>query len=526
MTRRWACLAAPALVGAIALGAACLVGPAAGAGSDLCLPVGKIPPGVTFPPGTKGPPGYVKLPPGIKLPGAVPCPTGKPAGGAKTKPKPKPTGKASFSGSVRGALPGAADGRAGVIAIRFPGGGVAAATRVGAGGHYALKVPAGTYALVTWIADLKRGAFSEVPSALVKASAGARRSLLLQTVLKKKKRKLAAASRPAGFGPPGWVTVPPPSGETWAVVDQFDDGTGDPQHVLGRSMQSMMITDLVQAANAAAGRKGCNVKVSALNYRIGDVISEIQRSESPNFDPGTRIPRGGWVEPNVEVRGTVSNDEAAGKATGTVEVFKNGKSVGTATRTTGDYLDLSPLLAKDVVNLLCPEPPPKAYTGALDGTATLATGPGESVTVTWKGTMELSMKGDGPGPGGGTWRMFGVDGGSVHVSIGGSQGDCSVSGSADVPFSLTDGQLSVGIDGKPYRYQPILTWAGQNVPITLSGSDSCKGSGDLPLSEGAWARLDSPASSDTFTLEGSADRTIRPGFTEHMHWAFTPHSTG
>jgi hypothetical protein len=504
---------------------------ASGAGAapaDLCLPLGKLPPGVTLPPGAKAPPGFVRLPPGVSFPGAVPCPSGA-AGGTPSKSKPKvktnpkstATGPASFSGTVRGTLPGAAAGRAGVIAIRLPGAAVAASSRVAAGGHYALKVAAGAYVLVTWITDVKRGVFTEVPSAVVQASAGAKRSLPLQTVLKKKaKRKPASARRPTGLGPPGWQTVPPPAGELWVATDPFDDGSGDPNSNISLGMQGMMITDLVPAADAAR-RPGCNVKVSGINYRIGDLIDEIQRSESPDFDPGTRIPRGGWVEPNVEVRGRISNNAATGRATATVEVFKNGKSVGTATRTS-DYLSLSRLLAKDVIKLICKAPPPKAYAGVLDGTATLATGPGENVTVTWKGTMELSMLGDGPGPGGGTWRTFGVTGGTVHVSISGSEGDCSVSGSADAPFSATDGQLSVRIDGDKPKYQPIMGWSGQDVPTTLSGSVSCNGSGDIPLSEAAWARLDSPAQSTTFTLSGSADRTIRPGFTEHMHWTFTP----
>jgi hypothetical protein len=397
---------------------------------------------------------------------------------------------------------------------------------VGVGGRYALKLPAGAYALVTWIADLKRGAFTEVPSALVRASAGAKRSLPLQTVLKKKKRKLATLRRPAGFGPPGWSTIPPPNGEMWVVTDPFDDGTGKPGSNLSLSMQSMMITDLVPAAAAVAGREGCVIKVSAINYRIEDLIGEIQRSESPAFDPGTRIQRGGWVEPNVEVRGTVSGDEAAGKVTATVEVFKNGKSLGTASRTTRSFLDLTPLLAKDVVNLLCKEPPPKAYTGVLDGTARLARGPGENVTVTWKGTADLSMLADGPGPDGGTWRMFGVDGGSIHVTISGSEGDCGVSGNADAALAATDGQISVSIDGDKHPYRPIMRWGGQNVPITLTGSDSCKGSGNIPLAEASWAELDTPDTSGTFTLDGEADRTVEPGFTEHMHWVFTPRNTG
>jgi hypothetical protein len=508
--------------GALALGAA------AGAGSapaDLCIPIGKLPPGVTFP-GSNNPPGYVRLPPGVSLPGAVTCPKSAPTG-TKKKSKAKPGAKATFAGTVHGALPPAPrSGRSGVMALRLPGGEVAAASWVNTAGRYSLTVPPGTYALVTWIADVRHAKFTEVASALVHAAAGAKRSLPLQTVLKKK-RKAAAYRRTAGLGPPGFPTIPPPAGELWAAVDPFPQGSGE-MAGFGEGMQGMLITDLVQQGPAAA-RRGCTVKVSGITYRVQDLVGEIERSESPAFDPGTRIPRGHWIEPNVEIRGTFSNSDAAQTATASVTVVKNGRVVGTATRT-ADYdnaFDLPTLLAKDIVNLICKEKPPTAYTGALDGTARLETGPGQTVLFTWKGTMELTAAGDAPaGPGGapGTWRIFTVAGGSVHIGVSGNQGDCSVTGSADDPFGGA-GQLAVRIDGDRPQYQPTLGWSGQIVPTTFAGSDSCKASVDLPLSEGSWALLDTIASSDTFTLEGTADRTIKPGFTEHTHWVFTPRSS-
>lgn len=458
------------------------------------------------------------------MPGAVQCPSSAPS----TKPG-TGKGKATFSGAVVGTpLPSAGAGRAAVLAIRLPGGQVASAGWVSAGGRYSLKVDAGTYALVTWVADLKRAKFTQVASALVRAAPGAKRTLSLSTVLKKK-RKLSMSRHTAGFGPPGFPTVPAPAGQTWVVVDPFRPGTGEMEG-FGEGMQGMLITDLVQAAQAAAGRNGCDIRVSSLNYRIEDLIGEIKLQETPFIDPATRVARGGWVEPNAEVRGTFSNSDATQTATASVQVFKNGKSVGTATRTVGygNAFDLPGLLAKDIVNLLCKEKPPIAYTGTLDGTAQLESGPGQTVTFTWKGTMTLSMLGDSPGgPGGapGTWRIFGVDGGTVHIDISGAQGECSVSGAADDAFGKV-GQLMVRIDGDRHDYQPTLEWSGQVVPTTFAGSDACKASVDLPLSEGSWARLDTTAPSDTYTLEGSVDRTIKPGFTEHTHWVFTPRAGG
>jgi hypothetical protein len=179
-----------------------------------------------------------------------------------------------------------------------------------------------------------------------------------------------------------------------------------------------------------------------------------------------------------------------------------------------------------VIKALCAVP--TAYTATLDGTAHLARGPGEDINVAWSGTMELAKLGDAPGgPGGapGRWRAFGVTGGSVHVTISGSEGDCSVSGSADGAAGATDGNLTVRTDGTKHPYEPLMAWSGISVPITLTGSDSCSGAGDLPLNGAYWARLDSPTNSSSFTLEGSADRTLEPGFTEHMHWVFTPHGT-
>ncbi len=513
-----ACAAALALASASGAGA----GPA-----SLCLPIGKLPPGVQLPPGTNAPPGYVVLPPGMTLPGAVTCPksgTSGTPGKKPTKTGKAATGKATFSGAVVGTLPsGPTVGRSGVMALRLPGGSIAAVSLVNAAHRYTLTVPAGTYVLVTWTANFRSGKVTEVASAFLHAAAGAKRSLPLRTVLTKK-RKTAAYRRSAGLGPPGWATIPPPAGELWAAVDPFPKGTGE-MVGFGEGMQGMLITSLVQAAKAGPAR-GCTVKVSAINYRIEDVIGEIKRSETPAFDPGTKIPRGGWIEPNVEIRGTFSNSDASRTATASVTVVKNGKTIGSATRTATyeNGVDLPDQLAKDIVNILCREKPPKAYDGVLDGTATLESGPGQTVTITWKATMALSAQGDAPGgPRGapGTWRVFTVDGGDVHIDISGSQGDCSVSGSADDSVTPS-GQLTVRIDGDKHDYQPTLPWSGENVTTTLAGSVSCNATADLALTEGSWAVLDGSASSDTFTLEGSADRTIRPGFTEHMHWVFTP----
>lgn len=521
----------PLLLAASTLLALAAVPTAGSMAADLCIPVGKLPPGVTLPPGTKSPPGYVRLPPGIKLPGTVPCPSGGGSTGTAKKPgtgSGAGTGPALYNGTVRGTpLPAPGTGRGGVFALALPGGAVAAASALTPAGRYSLKLPPGTYALVPWIADLKRRTFTEIASALVHATAGQRRTLPLTTQLRK--RKLAVARRASDLHlPPGFTTVPPPAGEKWVIIDTFPGGTGD-NALLEKGMQDMLTTDVLFAAEAEKARSGCVVKVSSLNNRVEDLINELRLQETPDIDPATRVPRGHWVAPNGEVRGAISENAANHTVTASIEVVEGGRTVGTASHTVSDddIFDLSPLLAKDVIKALCSVP--TAYTATLDGTAHLARSPGEDINVTWTGTMQLAKLGDAPGgPGGarGKWRAYGVVGGSVHVTISGSGGDCSVSGSADAAAGATDGNLNVRTDGTQHPYEPVMAWGGVSVPITLTGSDSCSGAGDLPLNGAYWARLDSPATSNSFALEGSADRTIEPGFTEHMHWVFTPRGSG
>lgn len=508
---------------ALTVGAGALAHGAAAVPADLCLPIGKLPPGVTLPPGTKSPPGYIRLPPGITFPGAVTCPSGSGSSGTG-KSKGGASGAAHYSGAVSGTpLPAAGTGRGGVLALALPGGNIVAASALSGAGRYALTLPPGTYGLVTWIADLKRGTTTEVASALVHATAGQKRTVTLKTKLRKRK---AVARRLALDLPPGFTTVPAPAGEKWVMVDTFPGGTGE-HALLERGMQDMLTTDLVQAAEAERARSGCIVKVSSLNNRVEDLVNELRLQESPLIDPATKVPRGHWVAPNVEVRGAVSDNAANNTVTASIEIVQNGQTIGTASHTVGDdnIFDLSPLLAKDVIKALCSIP--NAYTATLDGTAHLARSPGENLTVTWSGTMDLAKLGDAPGgPGGapGTWRTYGVVRGSVHIAISGSEGDCSVSGSADGAAGATDGNLMVRTDGAKHPYMPHMAWGGESVPTTLTGPAGCSGHGDLPLNGASWAWLDGPADSSSFALEGSADKTIAPGFTEHMHWSFTPRS--
>ena len=507
---------------ALAVGAGVTAHGAVAAPADLCLPVGKLPPGITLPPGTKSPPGFVRLPPGITIPGCGAVPvhrwlagTGKPGKGS-----PAGSGPAQYAGTVGGTpLPAPGAGRGGVLALALPGGEVAAASAITSAGRYSLKLPPGTYALVTWIADLKRGTFTEVASALVHANAGQARTLPLSTTLRKR-RHTSGLDLPPGFG-----TVPPPGGEKWVTIDTFPGGTGE-HALLEKGVQDMLTVDLVNAAAAEQARSGCVVKVSSLNNRVEDLVNELRLQQTPVIDPATTVPTGHWVAPNVEVRGGISDNATNHTVTASIAIVQGGQTIGTASHTVSDddVFDLSPLLAKDVIKALCSVP--TSYTATLDGTAHLARSPGEDLTVTWSGTMELSKLEDGPGPAPGTWRMYGVESGTVQVTISGSEGPCSVNGSANGTAGVTDGNLMVRTDGAKHPYMPHMAWAGESVPITLTGDPNvCHGQGDLPLNGADWAWLDSPADSDSYAFGSSADLTVGPGFTEHMHWVFAPHDT-
>jgi hypothetical protein len=93
----------------------------------------------------------------------------------------------------------------------------------------------------------------------------------------------------------------------------------------------------------------------------------------------------------------------------------------------------------------------------------------------------------------------------VQITISGSEGPCSVNGSAHGAAGVTDGNLTVRTDGTKHPYLPHMAWGGESVPTTISGSDSsCHGQGDLPLNGASWAWLDSPANSNSFAFDGSA----------------------
>ncbi len=103
-------------------------------------------------------------------------------------------------------------------------------------------------------------------------------------------RPHSAAPRPA---PP-----PPPKRTSPAVAFKAFSATG-PNPQLGKGLSDMICTDLVSIETA------CKLVVVEWEHRA-EIVEEIELSNSPAFDPATRIPRGHLIDPDVFVTGIVT----------------------------------------------------------------------------------------------------------------------------------------------------------------------------------------------------------------------------
>jgi hypothetical protein len=380
------------------------------------------------------------------------------------------TAPATVSGKLRGAkLPRAGDGRTVVWAMRIPDGRVLAGTSARSSGRFTLKPPGGSYAIVAAVVPERgRGNPLVRVADFVTAKAGKRRTI--RPTLKrrhKRKRKVRAAAADVRARA-AWVNVDYPMLWVHRWTAQGDPLLG----VLEKGMQEMVITDLA----AALGTPDCPGGVSA-GDDMDKVLGEIKLTNSPYFDPSTRLTTAKLIRPNASVTGTMSRANGLLTITATYQDQRPGRAgrSGTVSVTGAEdnVFGLEQALIPKLVDLICAKTQ-KAYAGTFSGSWTTTL---NSYRVTWTGdaVIELTAEHGSPPPDGPPpedYAHYAVRSGRVHAILDGTRGNCSVHGEAhfDLPTGPITAQnyVQVGVE-QPWFSLTITGRGDEAIPYTESG---------------------------------------------------------
>jgi hypothetical protein len=383
----------------------------------------------------------------------------------------------TLSGSVAGLkAPPAGKGEAALRAMSLNTGVLRRAARIRRGGRFRLRAPAGAYALFG--SEVRRPPKAKVVDKLVgsgvlKAGRTTKVALstkgLKKTKKKRKKRKRrpsAGSSQTSGIGD---VSVSHPA--IW--VQRFTVvGGGEAWSGLGRGTMELVVTDLL---GGLARRPGCKVDVVE-REKIGQVLQELNRSQSKFFDPKTRLKKGKIVKDNSTVTGNVSVTGAGAAQqvtiTATYENFDTGQT-STVTRSgpVSQFFELEQELVAQLLKEIC-EPPtdelPPAYSGTFSARLTNAGVPGYLLEFTG-GRARFVSQGDHTG----SYFGYGVASGSATVTVHapGSDG-CELDGSGPVswaPGGFAAGQINI-YAGSPRTYDVMLgTDPYASIQVVTSG---------------------------------------------------------
>ena len=445
------------------------------------------------------------------------------------------------SGSLTGAkLPKKGKGVAAVRAVTVETGTVAAAKRTRTGA-FSLQLDPARYLVIASLTPFRgRKASADGPATRVKVTTKAKRKLKVRAKRRKKKHKAHRSARP------GFVDVDYPA--IW--IKHFDTSAVSVEYrVMGKGMADMLITDV-----AALGPPACpTAPVVVEREHLDDVIAEIQRSNSPAYDPSTAIPEGHLIEHNMIITGRLRTDGDTVIADATVDDLRSGRTFTTsASNSAGSIFELEQDLAGKLASIICSPPPPatdvpppltcgltrqtcgppagppKAYAGSVSGSEV---DPITSLSVTWSGSVTLAYEdrhssGQGDSPPGDYW-YFNPSGGSLHVTLDkpSTDGDkCVWHGEADVPVHTGLGDTSsVRADSAAPEYYLIGGFGpGDQIPFTGAGSD-CQGSGNWPLYGMAYLSSVHSQKSGSTSLNGSATQGGGPYTTlVTWHWSLGP----
>jgi hypothetical protein len=342
-------------------------------------------------------------------------------------PAPAQAKPATLSGKLTGGkIPAAGHGIGIARAMRLKDGVVAAADYTDAQGRWQLRVPPATYALLGTVFPFTGGTVRTQLGAVVRARSGQRKTLTL-SLKRKKKRKAPGHARAAvadGFGD---VAVDHPA--IWVKSFQTDD----PQlKVLEKGMADMVITDLAANTPCDNGNRYDIVE----REKIQDILNEQKLSNSPYFDPSTRVPKGHLIKDNASVTGTITRtgDQVGLSATYTDRRSGYTKTV-TATGAATNIFGLEQELARGLADAIC-NPPGQKPGGTVSGTFSGSgsfNDSGFQLDLTWSGDVTFGLSGQvnpqDPQYYTEVWNHYTVTSGTVTLSGTGTGGGCTL----DIP---------------------------------------------------------------------------------------------
>jgi hypothetical protein len=416
----------------------------------------------------------------------------------------------TISGPLTGAkLPAKGKGIATVRAVSPKTLAIVAADRV-SGGRFSLTVPAGAYFLLGTSATLRGGTAIDRSIGTVKVKKGARKHVRLSLKPRKKKRpkfKLPPIPRPP-TARAAFVAVDYP-----AVWQKHFKVTGDPAYrVLGKGLAQMLITDVGAPLKAA-----CNGSFVERD-RLDTILAEHALQESGLTDPATRIDVNKLVAHNKEVTGTISGTEKDLTITATVTDVLSGRSRTVTHHGTDGFFALEPKLVPDLVKLICGDKPPVRLVGTIKGEYGIP-----EQMLRWSGDVRLKYNGLGPGGAGtpeGKYATYVVEGGSLHVTLDGIDGPCTIHGEADIPLVGNLGEfatLQQDVDERAYTLGASFP-NGTQMPYASTGP-GCMG-GIYPLSGRVYMTTHDAKTSPSDALVGST--TVNLGVSVTWSWALQP----
>ncbi|HEY7453520.1 MAG TPA: hypothetical protein VH683_03070 [Thermoleophilaceae bacterium] len=446
----------------------------------------------------------------------------------------------TLSGSVTGLkAPPPGKGEAALRAMSLNSGVLRRAAPIKRSGAFRLRAPAGAYALFGY--EVRPPPNSKVVDKLVgsgvlKAGRTTKVALSTRGLKKKKKKRKRKRRRPAAHGSQtsgiGDVSVSHPA--IW--VQRFTvAGGGEAWSEMGRGTMELLINDLLHGLE---DRPRCKAQIVE-REKIGQVMDELNRSQSKFFDPKTRLQKGKIVKDNSTVTGTVAVTGAGAAQrvtiTSTYRNFNTGQtSTVTKSGPASQFFELEQQVVAGLLKKICnpPKPPPAlppAYSGTFSARLTNSGVPGYLVEFT-SGTARFVSQGDNTG----SYHGYGVASGSATVTVHapGSEG-CEVDGSGPVswaPGGFALGQLNI-YAGSPRTYDvKLATDPYASIQVITSGCTDPADDGKVEAySVGSQSGLLVPRPGDTRSavqasgaIAGTTTYNSQGVLTHTFTWALNP----
>ncbi len=368
--------------------------------------------------------------------------------------------------------------------------------------RYRLKVPAGSYWMFAATTPFRGKAGVDRLSGKASVRKGKRKKVPVS--MRKRRRPKANAAYVNVKYPAVWV-------QHFTVSDVSEYGQ------LRKGIADMLISDIPGPLEAACGGKV--VEREKLNVILAEQVFT---------DPGNLPSTDRFIAHNREVTGSWS--VAGGTATLTVNVTNVITGTTRSVTRTGDadrFFELVPSVVQEVVRILC-DKPPRYYSGPASGSTSGADG-STSQTLSWTGNVRLKFTGDlEPGDPPGEYARYQPESGSFHVTLDGTDQECSYHATADVtivpPLGGQHSLVQQGVASPFYSLEANFPDDTPHMLVTTTGPAYCGGGTTSPFGLAGrvfMTTLTESRRSSSSTLTGDTTRVIGP-VTLKWAWSLGP----